>query len=264
MLRAKKFSHIKKGEFYKFLKNISINPTDSTEEKCETIILYTYYIGFYYSNHFCYDFAKHKTFSSNGVDFHYTIQKELYTDTWMLVCDKLLLLYIDYEDIEEFCLSYMFSSIYRFIIYETSFGYIAVCISHTTDDVDDVLEFYIMNSSNYKYILLSYFLKNNNTDEDIDEQYKIYYETYKPENQFIDFGNKNIMYEYLPNISSFIILNQNVQTVLNDDCINDYDLYKLYDIIGYGDINNELNSFVKFIFKYPIVYKHYPLSYLPI
>lgn len=271
MLKAKKFSRVKNKELYKFLKNVNIDYNDSTEEKCDSIILYTYYISLYYTDNFCYDFIKHKTFSSDGISFDYTIQKEIYTDTWMLVCDKLLVLYIDDNDIEEFCLSYMFSPMYCFVIYETFFGYIAICISHTTDDVDDVLKFYMMNSSNPKYILMSYFLKNKTQNQEMYSSVELTIYDNDKDNDNDNSTNKNEddhSFDYYKNIfdiSSFIILNQNVRPLLDEEqgCYNKIELYKLYDIIGYGEKNTGLNRFVEFVFNYASVFKNYPVSYLP-
>ena len=271
MLRAKKFSLIKNRKFYKFLRQLYIDCNDSTDEKCDSIILYTYYISFYYLDDFCYDFIKNKTFSINNVAFDYTIQKEIYTDTWMFTCDKLLVVYINTDDIEEFSLSYMFSSIYRFVIYETYNGYIAISISHTTDDIDDVLRFSIMNLSNPKYILMSYFLKNNNQiqddqiqdgqDQDDQDQVQDNQDQYDQDQEL-----QEISLDYFKNvfnICSFIILNRNIQSVLDEDYQKSDNLYKLYDIIGYGDINHELYKFVNFVFDYVKVFKNYPNSYLP-
>jgi hypothetical protein len=276
MLRAKKFSLIKNREFYKFLKGLHIDHRDSTDEKCETIILYTYYISFYYLDYFCYDFIKNKTFSINNVAFDYTIQKEIYTDTWMFTCDKLIVVYIKPDDIEEFSLSYMFSSIYRFVIYETYNGYIAISISHTTDDIDDVLRFNIMNLSNPKYILMSYFLKNNtqiqdgeNLKDDQIQDDQIQDDQIQDDqiqdDQIQDLSEISLDYfKNVFNIRSFIILNRNIQSVLDEDFKDTNDLYKLYDIIGYGNINQELYKFVNFVLAYVKVFKNYPVSYLPI
>lgn len=252
MLKAKKFSRIKNKKLYKFLRNIDIDIdihcSESIDEKCDTILLYTYYISLYYLRDFCYDFIKNKTFLSNDSCFDYTIQKEINTNTWMFVCDKLIVLYIDNDDIEEFCLSYMFSSVYRFVIRENDSGYIAISVSHTTDDIDDdILKFYIMNLSNPKYILMSYFLKNNTQNQ----------EMYSLEELPLLTNNEN------DEIGSFIILNQNVQPLLYDQSDNRCDLYKHYDIIGYGEMNMDLNIFVEFIFNYANAFKNYPVNYLP-
>jgi hypothetical protein len=209
----------------------------------------------------------------------------------------------------------MFSSIYRFVIYETYNGYIAISISHTTDDIDDVLRFNIMNLSNPKYILMSYFLKNNtqiqdgenlkdqnqddqiqddqiqddqiqddqiqddqNQDDQIqDDQIQ---DDQNQDDQIQDDQNQDdqiqddqiqdlseISLDYFKNvfnIRSFIILNRNIQSVLDEDFKDTNDLYKLYDIIGYGDINQELYKFVNFVLAYVKVFKNYPVSYLPI
>ena len=263
MLKAKKFSLIKNRKFYKFLKGLYIDCDNSIDEKCETIILYTYYISFYYLDDFCYNFIKNKTFSINNVTFDYTIQKEIYTDTWMLTCDKLLVVYINTNDIEEFSLSYMFSPIYSFVIYETYNGYVAISISHTTDDIDDVLQFNIMNLSNHKYTLMSYFLKNNTQNQD--EQDEQDDQDEQPQDgKILNLSEISLDYfKNIFNISSFIILNRNVQSILDEDS-KDTDLYKLYDIIGYGNINQELYKFVNFVLAYVKVFKNYPVSYLPI
>lgn len=255
MLKAKKFSRIKNKKLYKFLRNIDIDIdcNESTDEKCDTILLYTYYISLYYLHNFCYDFIKNKTFLSNDSRFDYTIQKEINTNTWMFVCDKLIVLYIDNDNIEEFCLSYMFSSVYRFVIRENNFGYIAISVSHTTDDIDDdILKFYIMNLSNPKYILMSYFLKTNTQNQQNQEMYSL-------EELPLLTNNKN------DEMVSFIILNQNVQPLLYDQTDDLYkcDLYKHYDIIGYGEMNRDLNIFVEFIFNYATAFKNYPVNYLP-
>lgn len=231
MLRAKKFSDIKSKPLFRFLKEVDLNYNDKVSDKIESLSFYIYYFQLYFMDDFVASVMKNKIFVHKGIDIEYSINREDTTNTWMLVCDKLLVMDIPKDRIEEFCLSYLISPVYRFMIYEYGSGYVVICTSHNRDEVGDILEFQLMNNSKPKYVLLSQYVRPELCDD---------------------------------NGSSFIILNKNVRDCLSDDVRKEDDLYTFYDEIGCGKVRCELDEFVKIIINYTRAFKNYPISYLTV
>lgn len=169
MLRAKKFMNLKRQPIYKFLREIYISNQDNILERIDSINFYTYYFNL--SFNLLFECLKQHIFNYDTNDktetYSYIIKKDIVTDTIFLTCDKIIIFYINKDDIEEFCLCYMYSSLYKFAIYEYYRGYMAICLSHNVNDIDtdDLLRFYLLNNSNPRYIILSHFLYKETYDE---------------------------------------------------------------------------------------------------
>jgi hypothetical protein len=270
MLRAKKFLGIKMYPAYKFLRDVHISQEDNILERIDSVNFYTYYFSLSYNINL--QLLKQKTFNYCNNIYDFSITKDTITDTIFLTSDKLIIFYINKDDIEEFSLCYMYSSFYKFVIYDYYRGYMAICLSHTIDDIDDnLLRFYLMNNSNPKYIILSHFIykwatefnkQEENIEEDVEEDVE------QDVEQEINRGKIINQIEILDDIvtickpKSFIILNKNVQSYLDDDVSFDVNLYILYDTIGYGNVNLSIQYFVKLIFMYIDCYKTSPINYL--
>jgi hypothetical protein len=252
MFRAKKFLGIKMHPLYKFLKSIVVSDEDNIPERIDTLNFYAYYFSLTFDMNF--QILKTSTFTYSDNLYNYSIKKDTLTDTVFLTFDKVIVFYISKDDIEEFSLNYMYSSFHKFVIYEYHRGYMAICLSHTTDDINDsLLRYYLINNSNPLYIILSHFVyesNTGNTESDQDNQSNI------DENDDLN----TLVTSCIPR--SFIILNKNVQSYLDEDGSYNVDLYKFYDTIGYGEQNPAIHHFVKMIFTYIKCYKTYPINYL--
>lgn len=231
MLRAKKFSYIKRRPVFRFLKEVDLNYDDSVSDKMESLGFYNYYFQLYFMDSFVTETIKSKVFVHNGEGIEYTINREQVTDTWMLICDKLVVLDIPKDNIEEFCLSYMFSHLYKFSVFEYNNGYVVICISHTRDEINDLTSFQMINNSKPRYVLLSHFVRPELCDD----------------------GG-----------SGFVILNKSVKGYLSEDVEKTDDLYTFYESVGCGKQRDELMEFTKIIINYTRAFKNYPLSYLSI
>lgn len=90
---------------------------------------------------------------------NYKILKDNNTDTWFLLCPKLIILTIDH-DIYENTLKEMEVDLKRmaFIVYKIVNQYIMICISHFSDELNDKIMFSFKNNSDRIYILLSQLL----------------------------------------------------------------------------------------------------------
>ena len=234
MIRAKKFSNIKNKPLFRFLREVDINYDDVVSDKMESLGFYTYYFQLYFTEDFSTSIIRSKVFVYNNESIEYTINREETTGTWMLVCDKLIVMDIRKNDIEEFTLSYLFSPLYNFVVYEYNSGYVIICVSHTRDEIGDVdylMRFQLINNSKPRYVLLSQFIRPELSES----------------------GG-----------SGFVVLNKNIKDYLLDDVKSNDCLYKFYNNVGYGVVKDELLEFTKIIVKYTDAFKNYPLSYLSI
>jgi hypothetical protein len=270
MFRAKKFLGIKMHPLYKFLKSVVISDEDNILERIDSLNFYAYYFSLSFNMSF--QLIKSSIFTYLNQNYNYSIKKDTLTDTVFLTFDKIMVFYISKDDIEEFSLNYMYSSFYKFVIYEYRRGYMAVCLSHTTDDINgSLLRFYLINNSNPLYIMLSHFVyEESESEESVDEEGEseesVDEESVDEESNNKDYEDDNLLFDNTLvtncNPKSFIILNKNVQSYLDEDGSYNLDLYKLYDIIGYGEQNPAIYHFIKMVFLYIKCYKTYPINYL--
>lgn len=235
MLRAKKFLNVKKRELYKYLSLVNIDKNTSIIERKESILLDVYYISLYLNDDFECKITRDLIFSYKNSTINYTIQYEKYTDTWMLVCKDIIVLYIDNNDIENFCSTFNTSNDYKFKIYRYNLGYLAICISHFSNSNNiDIL----LNYAKDKYIILSHFVKQK---------------TFKNDDEYDD--------EYDKKPTSFIILNDNVRNKLDNDYKNN-NIYAFYTNIGLKSENITILFFIDVLMNYIKIFKNYPLNYI--
>jgi hypothetical protein len=251
MLRAKKFSVKKKNPVNKFLKDINTDDSYSISEKIDSIRFYIHYFDLYFKASLQFEIIKeydnsnksNQNNKSNKI-IPYTIIKEYCTETWFLVCEQLVMFYIDENDIEEFYLSFLFNELYKFILYydNNQKCYIAFCVSHTRDDICTPLAFFIGNNYYPKYFVLSHFLQTKGKSDTQSES----------ENQSSELKS-------IPPCVGFVILNKNICTWFDDktDCKLDF-----YEDIGYGKPRNDLNCLVKTILFQIDNSKRLPVNYL--
>jgi hypothetical protein len=251
MLRVNKFAVKKKNPLNKFLKDINTDDSYSVSEKIDSIKFYIHYFDLYFKEYLQFEIIKeYKKSNQNNKSIPYTIIKESCTETWFLVCEQLVMFYINENDIEEFYLSFLFNKMYKFIIYydNNQKCYIAFCVSHTRDDICTPLAFFVGNNYYSKYFVLSHFLQtkskfdNENCDESNNES-----------------GNQSYELKSIPPCVGFVILNRNMCTWFNDKSECKVDFYK---DIGYGKQKHDLNCLVKTILFQINNSKRLPVNYL--
>lgn len=234
MLKIKRLLSIKNRDFNRYLNSVITDYTTSVIQRYESIVLNAYYIYFYYYNDFKCSLHKSITFRYDNIDIDYVIKKEVNTDTWILVCDTLVVLYIKQKDIDEFCSLYENSDVYNFVLYKYNLDYIAFCTSHTINDIDDPTHFYLINNTNEKYLILSY-LVNSEGDS--------------------------------LTTKAFVILNKTIMNYIykSQSCIKHQKKYHHYDFycnLGYGSINVVIHKFIKLILQYVKMFQYHPPNYL--
>ena len=131
--------------------------------------------------------------ASNNIT--YQIVKDSFTETWFFTCNKLVILYISKNAIDDFYNTWMFSRIYKFVIYQDLEYYIVFCISHTSDQIRNYLDFLVNNNHNPKYLIFSCFLLNNNKTNSSHDL------------EFVKYNEKMILNESAP--VGFVVLNNN-------------------------------------------------------
>ena len=241
MLRAKKFAVKKKNPLNKFIKDINTDDSYSVSEKIDSIRFYIHYFDFYFKESLQFEIIKE--YNKNVIP--YTIIKESCTETWFLVCEQLVMFYINENDIEEFYLSFLFNEFYKFVIYydNNQKCYIAFCVSHTSNEIDTPLAFFTGNYYYPKYFVLSHFLPTNNLSSE-SEDYSEY---------------KQYELKSIPPCVGFVILNKNMCTWFDDK--SDFKL-DFYQDIGYGKGINDLDCLVKTILFQIDNSKRLPVNYL--
>ena len=239
MLRAKKFAVKKKTPINKFLKDINTDDCYSVSEKNDSIRFYIHYFDLYFKESLQFEIIKE--YNKNVIP--YTIIKESCTETWFLVCEQLVMFYINENDIEEFYLSFLFNELYKFVIYydNNQKCYIAFCVSHTSNEIDTPFEFFTGNNYYPKYFVLSHFLP-------IKSEYEFEFES---ESEL----------KSIPPCVGFVILNKNICTWF-DDKSNNCKQFDFYQDIGYGKTRDDLDCLVKTILFYVDNSKRLPVNYL--
>ena len=249
MLRAKKFSVKKKIPVNKFLKDINTDDCYSVSEKNDSIRFYIHYFDLYFKESLQFEIIKEYNKNVIPYTIPYTIIKESCTETWFLVCEQLVMFYINKNDIEEFYLSFLFNELYKFVIYydNNQKCYIAFCVSHTSNEIDTPLEFFTGNNYYPKYFVLSHFLPTKSESDN------------EPPDNLSESEYKQYELKSIPPCVGFVILNKNMCTWFDDksDCKFDF-----YQDIGYGKGNNDLDCLVKIILFQIDNSKRLPVNYL--
>ena len=264
MIRPKKFQKFKKKPIARFLRSLYLNYTDCLDERSDTVNLYTYqfYVNFHNNG-----FQNDPYITNIYRTIPYTIQKETHSETWMLVCRELIVFYIEHEDIEEFYLSYMFSNIYRFVVYEYPGGFMIICISHSSSELHNSLQFYLINNCKLKYLILSHFVDTTHVNQKVEHLEEHLEEQNQNQNQDQsdqsdqseqqDQEERVLYVEGLFEPCGFVILNRNIC----DKFVFNKPVYKFHDNVGYGPQRDDLCEFLKIINVYIKTYCNYPPNY---
>jgi hypothetical protein len=266
MLRAKKNAIKKISPLITFLKNIKIDPHISYLNKVEKIKYYINYFDIYYKDSLKINVIKDFILKINNETISYSIIKESLTETWFLTCNDLVILYFDKAELEQFEMEFLFSEVYKFVIYYDNNRdcYIAFCLSHKKNEIINVLNnLYVNNNYHHKYFILSHFLrenrtlnrsnKNNINNIDTDETISIDSNEWCCDDEIY---LNNLFMEYS---LGFIILNKNVFNTYSNNLKQNL-VY--YDNIGFGESNEVLNNLIKTIISVSNYYKNLPINYI--
>ena len=159
----------------------------------------------------------------------YQIVKDSFTETWFFTCDKLVVLHIHKNDIDDFYNTWKTSCFYKFVIYkDLEEYYVVFCISHTSDQIRNYLNFLVSNNHDPRYLIFSCFLLNNNkTKISIDLE-------------FVNYIRNMILNESTP--VGFVVLNNNCNPTKPKRM-------QFYTTLGYGETNFDLDHLVKISLK---------------
>lgn len=239
MLRIKKYSKINRNYMIQFLKNFEYDDSDDFDiyNKINSLkysICYFYlHLSKYINTTIIKDFTI-KTTSSVKVpqNITYQIVKDSFTETWFFTCDKLVVLHIHKNDIDDFYNTWKTSCFYKFVIYkDLEEYYVVYCISHTSDQIRNYLNFLVDNNHNPRYLIFSCFLLNNNKT-------KISFDL-----EFVNYIRNMILNESTP--VGFVVLNNNCK-VCN---LTKPKRMQFYTTLGYGETNFDLDHLVKISLK---------------
>jgi hypothetical protein len=188
MLRIKKYSKINKNSMIRFLKSFKYEESDDfdTCNKIDNLKYSICYFYLYLKKYIRTTIIKKYKINDNINDninynindnINYQIVKDSFTETWFFTCDKLVILYIRKNDIQDFYNTWNSSRLYKFVIYKDLKYYVVFCISHTSDQIHDYLRFLVDNNHEAKYLIFSCFLLNNKTNESFDLEFINYNQT---------------------------------------------------------------------------------------
>lgn len=245
MLRIKKYNKINKNSMIQFLKKFKYDETDIFDTKIYDLKYYICYFYLYLKKYINTNIIKKYNiynipFLNASNNITYQIVKDSFTETWFFTCDKLVILYISKNAIDDFYNTWMFSRIYKFVIYQDLEYYIVFCISHTSDQIRNYLEFLVNNNHNPKYLIFSCFLLNNNKTNSSHDL------------EFVKYNQKMILNESAP--VGFVVLNNNYKDI-------NPKRMQFYKTLGYGKTNYTLFHLVKISFKLIQESRNLPVNY---
>lgn len=252
MLRIKKYNNINKNSMIKFLKKIKYDESDIFDvyNKIDNLKYYICYFYFTLKKYintniikkYNIDDLEKKPYSltidspflnvSNNIT--YQIVKECFTETWFFTCNKLVVLYISKNEITDFYNTWINSRIYKFVIYQDLEYYVVFCISHTSDQIRNYLEFLVNNNHNPKYLIFSCFLLNTHISN-------------------LNYNNTMILNTSTP--VGFVVLNNNCKYNIQPKRM------QFYITLGHGKTNYTLAHLVKISLKLIREYKNLPVNY---
>lgn len=155
-----KFIKILKSDFFKFFKDTYRSyQIDKTDEYIFRLDFLNFYL-------YCFDENYKKTLKLLQIkqiiqpNIKFTILKEQTTNTWFFVSEDLIVFHINFNDFEDFYLSFMYSD-FQMHIYKTHSHYIIFCVSHTSQEINDIKKFLLYNNNDIRYTILSFFINNN-------------------------------------------------------------------------------------------------------
>lgn len=245
MLRIKKYNNINKNIMIQFLKKFKYDESDifDVNNKINHLKYYICYFYLYLKKYINTNIIKKYNipFLNASNNITYQIVKDSFTETWFFTCDKLVILYISKYEIDDFYNTWMFSRIYKFVIYQDLEYYVVFCISHTSDQIRNYLEFLVNNNYDPKYLIFSCFLLNNNKtniSHDI---------------EFVNYNKNTILNESEP--VGFVVLNNNYKYNIKPKRM------QFYTTLGNGKINYTLVHLVKISLKLTTESENLPVNY---
>jgi hypothetical protein len=245
MLRIKKYNQINKNSMIQFLKKFKYDETDIFDTKIYDLkifhLLFYLYLKKYINTNIIKKYNIYNIpFLNASNNITYQIVKDSFTETWFFTCNKLVILYISKNAIDDFYNTWMFSRIYKFVIYQDLEYYIVFCISHTSDQIRNYLDFLVNNNHNPKYLIFSCFLLNNNKTNSSHDL------------EFVKYNEKMILNESAP--VGFVVLNNNYKGI-------NPKRMQFYKTLGYGKTNHTLFHLVKISFKLIQESRNLPVNY---
>lgn len=246
MLRIKKYSNINKNPMIQFLKKYKYDDFDDFDicNKIDNLKYSICYFYLYMKKYINTNIIKNYTFTGGNLkqDITYQIIKDSFTETWFFTCNKLVILYIHKNNISDFYNTWIFSRFYKFVIYKDLEYYVVFCISHSSDQIRNYLDFLVNNNHDPKYLIFSCFLLNN---KKIDSSRDL---------EIINY-NRNIILKTSTPVS-FVVLNNNYK----------YNMQKpkrmqFYTTLGNGKSNSTLVHLVKISLKLIKESENLPVNY---
>lgn len=248
MLRIKKYSMKNRNTMIQFLKNFEYDESDDFDvcNKMDSVKYSICYFYLYLKKYLDIRVIKDTSDTTDTTDttyIPYKIIKDSFTETWFFTCSKMIILYINEDNISDFLYKYK-SSKYKFLIYRDSDYYVVFCTSHTSDQIRNYLDFLVDNNANPKYLLFSCFFEN--AKKKYDEQY-------------LDYNIGIILKKSNP--TGFVILNNNYKHNMKDFFTENTKRMCFLSSIGEGENNKKLVDLVKVVLKLVNVYTHLPVNY---
>ena len=252
MNHYRKFLKVIKSDLFKFFKDayrsFQIDKTDEYIFRLDFLNFYLYCFDENYKNSL-------KLLPIKQIiqpTIKYNILKEQDTNTWFFVCDDLIIFYINFNDFEDFYLSFVYSH-FKMFVYKTHSHYIIFCVSHKPNEIKDIKSFLLYNNNDIRYTILSFFINN-----DLNNKNKI---TKNPTNDSTEYS-KPIIYNNNLKYSGIIPLNIDYKSLR----INNIKKYCLtfHSIIGLGVPQKQLVETVSIILEYIKNNTYLPCNYINI
>lgn len=157
-----KFLRLIKLDLFKFFKDTYKSyQIDKTDEYIFRLDFLNFYL-------YCFDENYKKSLHLLQIKKHdnlgFSILKEQTTNALFFVSEDLIVFYINFNDFEDFYLSFIYSD-YKMHIYKTHLHYIIFCVSHKSSEIDDIKKFLLYNNNDIRYTILSFFINNNNLNK---------------------------------------------------------------------------------------------------
>lgn len=245
-----KFLKILKSDLFKFFKDTyrsyQIDKTDEYIFRLDFLNFYLYCFNENYKKTL--QLLKIKQIIQPTVKF--SILKEKTTNTWFFVCDDLIIFHINFNDFEDFYLSFMYSH-FKMDIYKTHSHYIIFCVSHKADEIDDIKKFLLYNNNDIRYTILSFFINNDNNNFNSGKKSK----KIKKHN-FV----KPIIYNDNLKYNGIIPLNIDYKSLR----INNVKKYNLtfYSTVGLGTSQPQLVETINVMLQYIKINTYLPCNYI--
>lgn len=260
MLRIKKYTMKNRNTMIQFLKNFEYDESDDFDacNKMDSVKYSICYFYLYLKKYLDIRVIKDTLNTTDTSNIPYKIIKDSFTETWFFTCSKMIVLYVNEDDIHDFYDKYRYSK-YKFLIYQDSDYYIIFCTSHTSDQIQDNLEFLVNNNVNPKYLLFSCFFENMNNTDHLNPQSSSNRYDKQYDEQYLDYNIDIMLKKAKP--TGFVILNNNYKHNMKDFFTENTKRMCFFSSVGQGENNKKLAELVKVVLKLVNVYSHLPVNY---